>query len=164
MSSLFKHLFAVISLVVLLSVSAFASESPLCMAQGQPLDVNNEQILDWKMHSKNQYKNRGHLAGVLTRLYKDKTGHRHFQVRFGDDPRATIEIIYNQKFGKMTEQALHQGAEIEACGDYITSNKRAGNYPASPDGAILHWVHGSTNSHHDSGYVIIDGTVFGLKE
>lgn len=131
------------------------------MGKGQPLPVNNGQVLDWKFNSKNQFKDRGHVQGILTKIYQNKTGHRHLQVQIGDSPRDKVEIIYNESFGKMPEEVLRLGANFEVCGDYITSNKRAGGYPASPDGAIIHWVHKSTNNHHDSGYVMIDGELYG---
>ncbi|MNJ92628.1 hypothetical protein D3C87_103020 [compost metagenome] len=133
------------------------------MGKGQPLPVNNEQVLNWKYKSKNQFKDRGHISGVLTKVYKDKTGHRHFQVRIGEEPRDTIEVIYNQSFGRIQEKVMQIGAIVEACGDYITSNKRAGGYQASPDGAVLHWVHKSTNPRHDSGYVAIEGELYGYS-
>jgi hypothetical protein len=56
------------------------------------------------------------------------------------------------------------GAQIEACGDYITSNAPSGHFPASPDGAIVHWVHQSPNpKSHDSGFIVVNGVVCGTS-
>lgn len=154
-------LFSLVTTLLVSTAGAFA-ESPLCMGKGQPLPVNNEQVLNWKYNSKNQFKDRGHVQGVLTQIYKNKSGHRHLQVQIGNEARDKVEIIYNESFGKMPTDALRLGASFEVCGDYITSNKRAGRYPASPDGAIIHWVHKSNSSYHDSGYVMIDGEIYGM--
>jgi len=147
---------------VLFLSTALASNAPECISRNQPLPVNNEQILQWKQFSKNGFKDRGHIHGTLTKIYKDKSGHRHFQVTIGDGARETIEVIYNQKFGKIPQEQMQVGSEVESCGDYITSN-RNGKYEQSPDGAIIHWVHESSNDRHDSGYVMINGVLFGYN-
>jgi len=155
-----------IKALLLTGVSAFflstaiAAEAPDCIARNQPLPVNNEQVLHWKQNSRDGFKDRGHIHGTLTSVYKDKSGHRHFQVTIGDESNETIEVIYNQEFGAIPKEAMQIGAEVESCGDYITSNKR-GKYQPSPDGAIIHWVHESTSPKHDSGYVMINGVLFG---
>ena len=72
----------------------------------------------------------------------------------------TIEVIYNNQFGAMPR--LAPGQIVEACGDYITSNRPNGHYPASPDGAILHWVHfNPADQGHEDGYVVVDGRLTG---
>ena len=71
----------------------------------------------------------------------------------------TVEVIYNEAFGQMP--TLNPGAIIEACGDFITAKSQSGPYPASPDGAIVHWVHKAPNARHESGYVVVDGVVCG---
>jgi hypothetical protein len=69
-------------------------------------------------------------------------------------------VIYNEQFGAVP--ATRAGDQFEACGDYITSNAPSGQYPASPDGAIVHWIHQSPNpKSHDSGYLIVNGVVCG---
>lgn len=154
--------FLLTGISVLFLSTALASETPDCIARNQQLPVNNEQVIHWKQSTRDGYKDRGHIHGTLTSVYKDKSGHRHFQVTIGDGSGETIEIIYNQEFGAIPKEALQIGAEVESCGDYITSNKR-GKYQPSPDGAIIHWVHKSTNTRHDSGYVMINGEVFGFN-
>lgn len=145
---------------LIFTVQAFA-ETPLCMSEGQPLPINNEQVLNWKHTSRNQFKSRGHVEGTVGAVYKDVTGHRHFQIVIGSNANDTLEVIYNQKFGKIPASALQKGARVETCGDYITSNQRAGRYQPSPDGAIIHWVHEATNGRHASGYVMIEGQLYG---
>ncbi|QDK45956.1 hypothetical protein DOM22_12745 [Bdellovibrio sp. ZAP7] len=155
-----RNLLTVLALI-LSGTIAFATEAaPDCIANGQPIPVINEQILLWKKQTKNQYKNRGHIYGVVTNIYQGKASHQHFQVKIGDGPRDTIEVIYNTSFREIDN--LRIGGVVEACGDYITSNAKAGHYKPSPDGAILHWVHESTNSRHDSGYVMVDGVLHGM--
>ena len=149
----------VLSSMVVLSFSAFA-QTPVCLGQnGQALEVNNQEVLNWIRSSHNQYRNRGHIYGSLTQIYPDKTGHHHLGVQIGQNSSDMIEVIYNEDFGGMPN--LHQGSVIEACGDYITSNAPAGGYPASPAGAIVHWVHMSPNPRHYSGFVVVDGNVCG---
>jgi len=140
---------------------AFAEASPRCTDHGRDLPFNNEQVLDWKLHSKNGYKARGHVLGRALRRYAGKRGHEHFAVQIGKNPTDTIEVVYNTRFGKLP--TLRSGAPVEACGDYITSNKKSGPFPASPDGAILHWVHVNVGTPgHEHGFVSVDGEVTGV--
>lgn len=150
-----------VSLLLTLTFSSlvWASTKPICMSKGQVLTIMNEQVLQWKKQTRNQYKNRAHVEGTLANLYPDKTGHVHISLRIGDAEKDTIEVIYNEKFGRLPD--LQIGSEIQACGDYITSNARTKRYPTSPDGAILHWVHKSNNGRHDHGFMIIDDIVYG---
>ena len=152
-----KHLLLIMT--VCLSAAAGATDAPPCLDHGSPLQMNDQQVIDWKHTSKNQFHARAHIQGKLTQLYRDKTGHHHFQMQIEATTPDSIEVIYNEDFG--TVPPLTVGASIEACGDYITSNQNAGGYSASPDGAIVHWLHKSTNNSHDSGYLIIDGVVTG---
>lgn len=153
------------SLSLFLSFSISSSEFPsemTCFTNKQVLEINNSEVLNWKSKTQNQYQNRGHIKGVLLYTYPDKNGHDHYQVQIGDNNSDTIEVIYNQSFGAIPE--VSNGATFEACGDYITSNRETQRYPASPDGAILHWVHKSLKEKsHDSGFLIINGIVYGLK-
>lgn len=158
-----RSAFGFVALLLCFFTLTAQAESPLCMAKGQPLPINNEQVLNWKFNSKNAYKNRGNVEGILGKVYKDKTGHRHFQVILGENPRETIEIIYNQSFGKIPTEALTPGSRVQACGDYITAKASNGKYRASPDGAIIHWVHKST-SYHDHGFVMIDDVLYGMEK
>ena len=139
---------------------ARAAGSPPCLGtNGAPLPVNDQQVINWKNSTPNQYHNRGHIEGVLTQVFSNNHGHHHFEVKIGPNPGNTIEVIYNEAFGSLPQ--LQPGDQIEACGDYITSNAQAGRYPPSPDGAILHWVHEAPRPTHESGYVVVDGQVCG---
>jgi hypothetical protein len=151
--------------LALLGFMAFASgfaqaQTVSCLSHGSPLAINNTDILNWKATSRNQFRSRAHLSGTFIKRYADQTGHEHFEVQIGSQSSDTIEIIYNQEFGSIP--AINPRAVIEACGDYITANASVGGYKASPDGAIVHWVHQSTNpSGHDSGFVMVDGKIYG---
>ena len=153
----------VILLTALYSFSqAFADQVPTCLAQnGQVLQINNEQVLSFKQTSKDQFHSRGHIKGTLVNIFPDATGHHHMSVLIGPNNQDTIEVIYNEDFGSMPE--LQVGQIIEACGDYITARGTVGSYPASPDGAIVHWVHQSPNPNHLSGFVVINGDVCGQE-
>ena len=57
---------------------------------------------------------------------------------------------------------IQKGMSVEACGDYITSTQTTAQYPASPDGAILHWIHKNPKpGGHASGYVEVDNVIYG---
>ena len=133
---------------------------PACAGDRGMLDVNNDQVIQWKTTTQNQFRARGHIQGHLTNIFPDATGHHHLEVTIGGNTSDTIEVVYNEDFGALPTLALNQ--VVEACGDYITSNARSGGYAPSPDGAILHWVHLSTNNHHPSGYIAIDGVAYGV--
>lgn len=143
------------------SFAALATElSPPCMVRDKQLNVNNAQVSKWKTTTKNQYLGRGHVTGRISRLYGEKTGHAHFQMEFDRGVDDTLEVVYSLDFGKLPKLAI--GMQVEACGDYITSSKNTSRYPRSPDGAIIHWVHRSDSpAKHASGYLILDGRVFG---
>jgi hypothetical protein len=129
------------------------------------LEVNNDQVIEWKRTTDNQYHDRGHVKGQIVQVYPDKNGHEHFAIQIGPGKEDTLEIIYNQDFGSVPDPQV--GMDVEACGDYITSTAPApgpGNvtYPASPDSAILHWVHmAPQRSGHNSGFLWIDGVLTG---
>ena len=150
-----------LSLSLLFSISAFATDAlPPCMVGNKQLLINNAQVSRWKTTTKNQYVGRGHVRGRLSKIYPMKNNHAHFQIEFDGGVDDTLEVVYSLDFGKLPRLAI--GMEIEACGDYITSIARTPEYPASPDGAIIHWIHASDNpKRHPHGYVAIDGRVFG---
>ena len=146
-----------ITFVTIFSASAFAL--PNCLDnRGQVLGINNDQVLQWKAQTQNQFHSRGHVKGTLARTYPDYTGHSHFEIQIGSNNTDTIEVIYNQSFGELPE--LTAGQDVEICGDYITTGTQG--HGASPDGAILHWVHTNPSGQgHPSGYVAIDGVLYG---
>jgi hypothetical protein len=136
-------------------------QAPPCMSRSESVPINDEQALQWKVSTPNQFKARGHISGVLVKEYPEATAHGHMQVRIGPNLTDTIEVIYNEDFGAIP-QAIPPGAQIEACGDYITSNEATPQYKPSPDGALIHWLHRSPRPEsHDGGFLIIDGSVYG---
>lgn len=148
---------------LILSFSLFAASPDVaCLNKGKELKIDNATVLDWKYKSANQYHDRGHIAGTLLYVYPDQNGHHHYQVQIGNNNKDTIEVIYNKGFGDIPQIRL--GSPFEACGDYITSNAPGGGYDASPDGAIIHWVHRSKNTKtHDAGFLVINGVIYGMK-
>lgn len=159
-SKLFLATSAAVLLFSLQGFSQSRSATPSCLAGGQELLLNNETVLNWKATSKNQYRNRAHILGTLVKDLPDHSGHHHYEVQIGANQNDLIEVIYNEQFGAVP--AAEPGTQFEACGDYITSNAPAGHFPASPDGAIVHWVHRSPNpKSHDSGFLVVNGVVCG---
>jgi hypothetical protein len=154
----FKYGFALVGLFS--SLSAIAGTIPDCVDRGVALPLNNEQVLQWKTSTQNQFLGRARVQGQILAVYPDHSGHHHFEIQLGNAKTDTLEVVFNESFG--ATPALHSGMQVEACGDYITSIAPAGRYPASPDGAIMHWVHASPNpTSHPSGYLVIDGTLYG---
>jgi hypothetical protein len=134
---------------------------PTCFDHhNQATDFNNETVLDWVTKTANQFKSRGHISGAVVRNYGNQGSHIHISVQIGDEVTEVIEVIYNEAFGDVEEE-VKVGDQVEACGDYITSNAPSGPYPASPDGAILHWVHMANGSSHPHGYLRINGMLYG---
>lgn len=152
-----KRNWFIVTLVSLMSCGAFAL--PQCLDNsGRVLEVNNDQVLQWKSSTNKNYHARGHVQGPVTRQYADETGHTHFEMQIGNSSNDTIEIIYNQSFGALPD--ISEGMTAEVCGDYITTGTTGRG--ASPDGAIIHWVHTATGSEtHPSGYVALDGVAYG---
>ncbi len=166
---------AILALTLALAPAAFAGggssytgELPECLDnRGQPLQFNNAQVLEWKKSTPNLWRDRGFIRGTIANVNVVNNTHLHLEVYIGSDGSepgrdSEIEVIYNQDFG---EAPWHPriGATVIACGDYITSTEAA-RYPASPDGAILHWVHRSNNSHHPNGFFMIDDQMYGMVD
>ncbi|MGK5084332.1 hypothetical protein WDW37_13630 [Bdellovibrionota bacterium FG-1] len=155
--------------------AVFATDAiPVCPAfslrnqnGGNPgdLPINNADVLKWKQATQNQFHARGHVQGNIVKVYPDRNGHDHFAIKIGPNDADTVEIIYNQDFG--TAPDTHSGVPVEACGDYITSTAPSPGpngqvYPASPDGALVHWVHlAPPRSGHHSGFLMIGGILVG---
>ncbi|MGZ3697557.1 MAG: hypothetical protein ACXWPM_09985 [Bdellovibrionota bacterium] len=149
-------------LTLVLGSTSWGDTVPPCTGfnSSANLPVNNSQVLHWKRTTPNQYHDRAHVQGPVVQDYDDRNGHTHFEIKIGNGPDDTIEVIYNTEFGAMPHPA--QGTMVEACGDYITSNAQSGPNPASPDGAIVHWVHQSpTPQNHPSGFVMLNGSLYG---
>lgn len=155
---------------ILCALATSAAEAspklPNCMGENRtPLAANNEQVLVWKEETPNQFQARALVVGRLVKVLLDRKSHLHLEIDIGTagSPLARdehIEIVYNKKFGSVNGVAT--GAEVAACGDYITAREKAGNYPPSPVGAIIHWVHMSPNpGKHPSGFLMIDKELFG---
>lgn len=148
------------AIFVFSTTSAWADEPPPCMAYNNPKPINNQEVNHWKRTTPNQFRERAHVKGNVIHLYPDHSGHLHFEIAIGPNDGDTIEVIYNQDFGNATLPKM--GDVVEACGDYITSTAQAGGFPASPDGAIIHWVHKSPNEQrHPDGFMFYDNTLFG---
>jgi hypothetical protein len=143
------------------TISAAEEEIPPCMSDHKPIPVNNKEVLVWKTSTPNQFKHRSYVSGTVLQAYPDHSGHQHFQLQIGPNPKKdTIEVIYNRDFGDAPEP--YEGMQVSACGDYITATKKSPHGPASPDGAIIHWVHmNPDNKGHPHGFMVMDGELIG---
>ena len=123
----------------------------ICLnTDGTNLPVNNQQMLFWEQNMPNQWLGRGHAWGTIGNIYPTINGHYHFQ---GLIAGGSVEVVYNLDFLPLPK--IQTGAIFEACGDFIVSTAATDQYPASPDKAILHWVHPSDDpSQHPSGFLI----------
>lgn len=131
-----------------------------CMAGGNPIPINNDQVLEWKKNTPNQYRDRGHVSGIVSRIFSNKNDHNHFEIQIGKLPGEVLEVVYNMNFGRLPN--IKNGMNVVACGDYITATQQSGPYPPSPSGAIIHWVHmNPSGKGHESGFLVIDGTIYG---
>lgn len=158
-----KIILSLIAAVCLPWFSYASTSAPECIAYDKPLPENNAQVLHWKRTTQNQYRDRGHILGVIQKVYPDHSGHEHISVNIGKYEEDTVEIIYNSGFGSLPTPDV--GMPVEACGDYITSFAKSGPYPASPDGALIHWVHRSPNlKKHLSGFLVVNGVLYGQEK
>jgi hypothetical protein len=143
-----------------LSSAALADQAPPCPAYGRNLPVNNRQVLHWKRTTENQFRERAHVEGRIVQIFPDRNDHEHFVIALGRNEEDVLEVIYNKDFGQLP--TLREGMMVEACGDYITSTSRSGPYPASPAGAIIHWIHmNPKNRGHEPGFLMVEGRLYG---
>jgi hypothetical protein len=146
------------------STLAHALEAPPCLDQNRTLTEMNQAVLGWKDSTKSGYQARARVSGRVTRITRPDKDHMRFEIQIGSTQNEVLEVIYNQDFGAL--DAPKPGQQVEACGVYITSNKRNGSFPPSPSGAIIHWVHYNPGDRdggkHEHGYVMIEGRLFGM--
>jgi hypothetical protein len=148
-------------LALLLPALSFADGIPECTANGRAIPVDNAQVLKWKRSTPNQYHDRAHVDGSVSRVFPDRNSHEHFEIQIGPNRDDVLEVVYNKAFGPMPEPT--PGMRVEACGDYITSTAQAGPYPPSPSGALIHWVHRNPrNSGHEHGWLVMQGKLVGF--
>ena len=187
--SIFSVFFCTWSALATSGAGQVVTTVPACLDHGKVLNVMDDQVATWKSTTRNQFLARAHVTGTIHRIFPDHSGHNHFEIQMNNSAGDTLELVYNKSFGNLP--SLRAGMKVEACGDYITSNHATSQYPASPDGAIMHWIHNnlggggaftaasfdglSTNkgkgpkkppvppvtSGHDAGYVAIEGVVYG---
>jgi len=138
-----------------------ADQIPDCLENGKPIAVDNERVLSFKDTTQTGFLARAHVYGPIKRVFDERSSHARFEIVLGPEADDMLEVVYNKGFGALP--ALRSGMNVETCGDFINSEKQNGPYPPSPSGAIIHWVHKSNNpKKHASGYVVIDGKLFGM--
>ena len=153
-----RNFLALAGLVLFSNLPAFAADpTPDCLDGTQKLQVDDQKVLGWIQNTQKNFLARARVDGRISQLLPDQTGHAHFLIQLGPKPSDLIEVVYNDEFGALSHLAV--GQEVEACGDYITTK----NDPKLHAAAIIHWVHMSDNpGSHQSGYLKIDGLVYGL--
>ncbi|RZA00963.1 MAG: hypothetical protein EOP11_17805, partial [Proteobacteria bacterium] len=149
------------------SYDAVEKTLPICRDGSKtPFRSNNEEVLKWKTSTRNQWQGRGYVIGKLVAVLQQRPSHTHLEIDISpngsSDKADHVEIIYNVEFGAV--QNPQPGQLVAACGDFINSFDRAGKYPASPVGAIVHWVHASnTPNKHSHGFLSVNGKLYGFE-
>jgi hypothetical protein len=141
------------------------AKMPACLDGPDELQIDNAKVLHYKISTPNTFLARGFVQGIVKDVPDVIHGHDHFSISIGPNPTDTLEIIYNIEFGAMPP--FKSGDPIVVCGDYITSTAQTGAYPASPDGAIMHWIHFNPGSRansatHAHGFVMIGADLIGF--
>ncbi len=151
----FKLIFLFSSLILSLSNSA-----ETCFDKKAVLEINESQLLTYRDMTEHGFKARGHIEAVVVEQTENRQGHLHFIADLDENLNTTddrLEIIYNQQYGEI-EKVL-PGQKVRACGDFIVDQY-------SPTKAVLHWLHLNPNkkkNKHEDGFLLIDGTLFGLN-
>ncbi|MBU6374684.1 MAG: DUF3465 domain-containing protein, partial [Bdellovibrionales bacterium] len=144
-----------LALVLSIQVTALAktSEIPPCNARdGSALKIDNSRALVFRNTTPNQFAERARVEGRVSRIFPGNPEHQHFEIQIGPGPQDILEVVFNLDFGR---PEVKQGDQIEACGDYITSNAPTDRYEASPSGALVHWVHeNARGGSHPDGYIV----------
>lgn len=162
---MFFKLAPFLSLFFISTLSFSDDRSLKCLYKGKNLPVDDATVLKLEKTTQNQYTTQARVDGFVSEIYPDRNGHHHFAIQFNEDTRDGIEVVYNDQFGVLPD--IKVGMKVEACGEYITSNKATAQYPASPMGAIIHWVHINPSKGpkaHPSGFLVIDGSVYGQNK
>jgi len=135
------------------AAQAKLGEIPKCEGKsGEALAIDNERVLRFKLTTPNQFLERARVEGRVVRILSSRPAHDHFEIQIGSKPQDTLEVVFNRDFGSPQAKV---GDEVEACGDYITSNAPTPKYQPSPSGAIIHWVHeNSRGGAHPDGFVV----------
>ena len=135
---------------------------PNCDNRGSILPIDNQNALNMEKTTANQFTTQAHVEGTVTAIYPNHSGHQHFAIQLGSDSSQGIEVVYDMAFGNLP--ALQVGQTVEACGEFINSFAATSQYPPSPMGAIIHWVHINDSTKpgaHPSGFLVIDGQLCG---
>ena len=154
----------VLILSSLVSIAALATVPPPCLSGGAAMPPIDAQVLQWKHTTPNQHLERAHIVGDFVRVSMDRATHFQMIVQIGPQPTDLIELIYNKGFGGIPP--MQPGMRVEACGDFINAFAATPQYPASPAGAIMHWIHCNPNSSadaHPGGFLMIGDALTGMQ-
>ena len=156
---------SILALTLLASLNpAFASAAdPTCIGVGAAIPIDNARALELK-NSNSGAAIRANVAGKIDRIFNVQcnskgTCHDHFEIKLGPKDKDVLEVVYSNDFGDLPK--LQVGDDVQACGDFINTSAPPKAGPASPSGAIIHWVHKSTCMDHETGFVSVNGTLFG---
>jgi hypothetical protein len=152
----------VASLSISWSAEAKLEELPKCAGKdGKALPIDNSRVVALKATTPNQFLERARVEGRVVRILGSRPEHAHFEIQIGPNAKDTLEVVFNLDFGRPQPKV---GDDVEACGDYITSNAPTPRYQPSPSGAIIHWVHeNSRGGGHPDGYIVLnDRSMYGF--
>jgi len=160
----------------LVSSVALAAPSPLncTLRSGEQMQVNNEQVLQWKKTSATEFvRSRAHITGsVVKQLPPLKSSarrferepdkflklHQRYEVQIGPNKNDVVELFYNGRYEP--RPALQAGDKVEACGEFVadaTSSSKGGPV------AIVYWVHAAKMYPHVEGFLHSNGKTFGRE-
>jgi hypothetical protein len=150
---------AVLGLFIYYPAQAFTAP-PTCLDDsGAVIPAIDSEVVQWKTTVANGGLKRAHVTGIIQKVYPNHTGHNDFSIAIGTGPKDTLEVVYNISFGAVAHIAV--GMQVEACGDFINSYAPENGYQASPDGALIHWIHKSDSQSHKNGFLMINGVLYG---
>ncbi|MFL5814162.1 MAG: hypothetical protein ACJ763_11345 [Bdellovibrionia bacterium] len=165
MQSIFHRVqFGILAALLTVFASPALALNTACMAGNQVMPINNQQVIAWKLNPgvRSGFLARANVEGVVLGIFPDHSGHNHFIIQIGPNPRTDVlEVVYSQDFGDLPP--IQKGMQAHACGDFIKSTEQNGGFAPSPAGAIVHWVHlNSRGGSHENGYLILDNVMYGI--
>ena len=104
---------------------------------------------------------KGHVVGFYGNIKgKSGTEHANYGVDLDGDGRADVTFVYQIDFGAIPQ--IQNGAEIVACGDYITDH-------SFDNLGLIHWTHSNDGAKdhgtckHPDGYAMVNGIKYGVS-
>ncbi|MBC7692847.1 MAG: hypothetical protein H7222_13885 [Methylotenera sp.] len=75
LSSLAKYAFIYLALAAIPNQGRATDAIPECIEVDHGIGLNNDQVIQWKTTTPNEWVARAHVTGPLVNVYPDKNGH-----------------------------------------------------------------------------------------